>query len=237
MKPYWQQRIHTIFAEGRRCGQPDMPDDYDQPHNRSWCPFQFAFLLLNLPALTDLQHPERSLEPDAVADLLWFPSGGSKTEAYLGLTAYTLAIRRLQGVVAGRSGEYGVAVMMRYTLRLLTLQQFQRAFTLIYACEMLRRLDQEIWGQTPLRLGLWVGGMCSPHQLTNCPWCGTPIEAGRDIRVNRFAAGRGRTAVTRRGSASAGGRRGDLSLPAGAAYRHCRQVCPVALEWRHADGL
>jgi hypothetical protein len=223
----WQQRIHTLFAEGGRRGQSGTLDDYDQPLNRSWRPFQLAFILLNLPALTDLHHPERSLEPSAVADLLWFPTGGGKTEAYLGLTAYTLAIRRLQGVVAGRSGEDGIAVIMRYTLRLLTLQQFQRASTLMCACEMIRRRDlQGSWGQTPFRLGLWVGmrstpnttlqseeaskqergtgsayrgssigGIGSPHQLTNCPWCGTSIEAGRDIRVDRFATGRGRTFI------------------------------------------
>ena len=85
------------------------------------------FILLNLPGITKFDHPERSESPEAVADLLWFPTGGGKTEAYLGLTAYTLALRRLQGTVEGRSGENGVAVLMRYTLRLLTLQQFQRA--------------------------------------------------------------------------------------------------------------
>src|SRR5205823_1309098 len=130
----------------------------DVPANRSWRPFQLAFVLLNLPGITALQHPERSTSSQATADLLWFPTGGGKTEAYLGLTAYTLAIRRLQGTVAGRSGEEGVAVIMRYTLRLLTLQQFQRATALICACEILRREDkQSAWGETPFRLGLWVG--------------------------------------------------------------------------------
>ena len=92
----------------------------DIPANRSWYPFQLAFILLNLPGITQLDHPERSESPDAVADLFWFPTGGGKTEAYLGLTAYTLGLRRLQGPVEGRSGENGIAVLMRYTLRLLT---------------------------------------------------------------------------------------------------------------------
>ena len=115
--------------------------------NRSWRPFQLAFILLNLPSLTDLHHPDRSAEPSAVADLLWFPTGGGKTEAYLGLTAYTLAIRRLQGTIEGRSGEDGVAVIMRYTLRLLTLQQFQRATALMCACETIRQTDVPQVGQ------------------------------------------------------------------------------------------
>lgn len=220
----WQQRVHTLYAEEQRRGQPITLADKDRPENRSWRPFQLAFILLNLPALTDLRHPDRSGEESAVADLLWFPTGGGKTEAYLGLTAYTLAIRRLQGTIAGRSGEDGIAVIMRYTLRLLTLQQFQRATALICACETIRREDPRTWGNTPFRLGLWVGqrttpntteqseessrqdrgmyqrgstvgGVGSPRQLTNCPWCGSPIDAGRDIKIEPFAKGRGRTFI------------------------------------------
>jgi hypothetical protein len=132
----WLQRTHSIFAERvrRSDDKPDMAT-IDIPENRSWYPFQLAFVLLNLPGITKFDHPERSEAPEAVADLLWFPTGGGKTEAYLGLTAYTLGLRRLQGTVEGRSGDNGVTVLMRYTLRLLTLQQFQRASALICACE------------------------------------------------------------------------------------------------------
>ncbi len=219
----WQQRIHTLYTEVKRRGYESSLEAQDKPENRSWRPFQLAFILLNLSGLTDLHHPDRSAEASAVADLLWFPTGGGKTEAYLGLTAYTLAIRRLQGTIEGRSGEDGIAVIMRYTLRLLTLQQFQRAAALICACEVIRQEDrQRTWGNTPFRLGLWVGqrttpntteqseessrqdrgfyhrgstigGVGSPRQLTNCPWCGSPIDAGRDIKIEPFAKGRGRT--------------------------------------------
>src|SRR6202034_1824316 len=121
--------------------------DKDVPGNRSWRPFQLAFVLLCLPGLTDPAHPDAHrglLDPgDAEVQLLFFPTGGGKTEAYLGLAAYTFAIRRLQGVVGAgpdaRDGTRGVAVLMRYTLRLLTAQQFQRAASLICACESLRR--------------------------------------------------------------------------------------------------
>jgi len=136
-----QQRIRTIFVAGKRAAgdQADSLEEIDQPDNRSWWPFQLAFILANLPALTLLDHPDRSADPTATADLPWFPTGGGKIEAYLGLTAFTLAIRRLQGTVAGRDGHSGVAVLMRYTLRLLTLQQFQRATALICACERIRQ--------------------------------------------------------------------------------------------------
>ena len=94
----------------------------DIPENRSWYPFQLAFILLNLPGITQFDHPERSEAPDAVADLLWFPTGGGKTESVPRPDGLHHGSARLQGVVEGRSGENGVTVLMRYTLRLLTLQ-------------------------------------------------------------------------------------------------------------------
>src|SRR6516225_5971608 len=222
----WLQRTHSLYSEQvRRGGQPDFDKDIDVPANRTWYPFQVAFILLNLPGLTKLDHPDRSDEPTATADLLFFPTGGGKTEAYLGLTAYTMGLRRLQGTVAGRSGENGVAVLMRYPLRLLTIQQFQRATALICVCESIRRKALEKgdkrWGETPFRIGLWVGrrttpnksddaaeaikqlrgnhygaggaGIGSPYQLTTCPWCGSAIEPGKHLEPKPFPNEAGRT--------------------------------------------
>jgi hypothetical protein len=214
------QRTHTLAAEGRTRDSALSLDDalirVDTATNHSWRPFQLAFILLNLPSLADPTHPERSDGASALADLLWFPTGGGKTEAYLGLTAFVLAVRRLQEGLGGLDTRAGVAVVMRYTLRLLTIQQFQRAAALICACETLRRADTGVWGEVPFRIGLWVGArvtpnrtddaddwlkqqrggrraptraMGSPHQLVSCPWCGSGLEPGRDIAVN---------AVTRR---------------------------------------
>lgn len=220
----WLQRTHSLYAEMVRRGeQPDFDQDIDQPKNRSWRPFQIAFILLNLPGITKLDHPERGIGPEAVADLLFFPTGGGKTEAYLGLSAYTMSLRRLQGMVAGRVGDEGVAVLMRYTLRLLTIQQFQRATALICACESIRRKALEKgdkrWGNVPFRIGLWVGrrttpnrtedaleaikqargnqftggGTGTPYQLTACPWCGSTIEPGKHLDAKPAPQGSGRT--------------------------------------------
>jgi hypothetical protein len=161
------QRVRTLMAEKvRESGTADRTA-IDILKNRSWRVFQLAFILINLRALTELNHPDRTGESAAVCDLLWFPTGGGKTEAYLGLTAYTLAIRRLRDTVAGRKGEDGLAVLMRYTLRLLTLQQFERTAALICACEALRRdalsKGDELWGRTPFRLGQWVGQKTTPN--------------------------------------------------------------------------
>jgi len=222
------QRLHTLFSERVRRGESVSLESLDRPENRTWRVFQLAFILLNLDSATSLHHPHRSDPERAIADLLWFPTGGGKTEAYLGLAAYVMGLRRLQGVVAGRSGEHGVAVLMRYTLRLLTLQQFQRATALICACESIRRdaLAQGDlrWGREPFRIGLWVGARSTPNrtddaaealkrvkvrdgrrpsssvasvgspvQLASCPWCGTSIDPSRDIVVEAFQGGAGRT--------------------------------------------
>ena len=224
----WLQRTHTKLSEAKRRGEEVPFEEVDLPKNRLWYPFQLAFILLNLPSTTDLHHPDRSGESSAVADLLWYPTGGGKTETYLGLSAYVMALRRLQGAVEGRSGEFGVAVLMRYTLRLLTLQQFQRATALICACEHIRRQALDAgdprWGENPYRIGLWVGRSVtpntteqsheavqqahgdtfhkpgsagartgSPFQLVSCPWCGSSIEPGRDLVVEKYESGRGRT--------------------------------------------
>ena len=209
------QRMHTRAAEARSRDTALFLDEAlgraDKPANYTWRPFQLAFLLLNFQALADPEHPDRSDGTGALADLLWFPTGGGKTEAYLGLSAFVLAIRRLQGSVGGLDAGDGVAVLMRYTLRLLTIQQFQRATALICACETIRRADPGLWGAVPFRIGLWVGArvtpnrtddaddwlkqqrggrraptraLGSPHQLVSCPWCGAGLEPGRDITVD-----------------------------------------------------
>ncbi|MCC5670783.1 hypothetical protein LC653_45300, partial [Nostoc sp. CHAB 5784] len=95
------QRLRSIYSEEARQGKAP---ELDKIPNPTWFPFQLAFILLNLPSITDLHHCDRSHETDAIADLLWFPTGGGKTEAYLGLTAYTIGLRRLQGVISGRLG-------------------------------------------------------------------------------------------------------------------------------------
>ena len=213
-----RQRVRGIYALRRRRGEELTFESVDVRKNRSWRPFQLAFLLLSIPSLADPTHPDRTNPAEAFADLLWFPTGGGKTEAYLGVAAFSMAIRRLQGVVENLDGGRGLTVIMRYTLRLLTLQQFQRSATLLCAMEVIRWADVAKWGAEPFTLGLWVGnkvtpgtteqshqaieairdkdrnrgGIASPAQLTSCPWCGTEIQPGRDIKVDKVA---GRTAI------------------------------------------
>lgn len=123
-----------------------------------WRPFQIAFFLQNIKGVIDPTSNDRK-----VADLLWFPTGGGKTEAYLGLAAFTLGYRRLS-IVKNFRTDVGVSVIMRYTLRLLTIQQFQRATAMICACEEIRKSAPEKWGSTIFRIGLWVGQNSVPNK-------------------------------------------------------------------------
>src|SRR6185295_6587108 len=106
-------------------------------------------VLMNLPGIADPTDADRS-----AVDLLFFPTGGGKTEAYLGLAAFTLVLRRLRNPEIGSAG---VTVLMRYTLRLLTLDQLSRAATMICAMELERRKDEAKLGKWPFEIGLWVG--------------------------------------------------------------------------------
>ncbi len=125
-----------------------------------WHAFQLAFLLLNLPGLADPRDPDRE-----TVDLLFFPTGGGKTEAYLGLAAFAMVLRRLRRPGDGGLAGAGVSVMMRYTLRLLTLDQLSRAAGLVCALELERQRDVARYGRWPFEIGLWVGKATTPNDL------------------------------------------------------------------------
>jgi hypothetical protein len=160
----------------------------------AWRPFQIAFLLTALRSSVDNKVPDR----DEV-DLIWFPTGGGKTEAYLGLAAFTMFYRRLRC-----SDDAGVSVLMRYTLRLLTAQQFERAATLICAMEVIRR--REKLGQAEFSIGIWLGSSTTPNRredaraalkrlergetsegnpflIGKCPWCGAKMGPLKNQRI------------------------------------------------------
>ena len=210
------QRLHSQIAE-ERAKDPGLSVDgavavveARGALAHSWFTFQIAFILMQIPGLCRPDHERRSGANVAQVELLFFPTGGGKTEAYLGLAAFAFAIRRRQGVIDSPDGPLdggaGVIVLMRYTLRLLTAQQFQRATTLVCAAELARREDESTWGTEPFRIGLWVGTDVSPkrvseaaeqlakvhegrgHRLTvlqvqRCPWCGTTIRP-RSVTVD-----------------------------------------------------
>lgn len=179
----FMQRIHIAMQSDmaktnadRYPGDEEISDricgmDYSQENddNCRWRPFQIAFLLMDINSIVDDESPERS-----IVDLIWFPTGGGKTEAYLGLTAFTIFYRKL----AYPSNSAGTAVIMRYTLRLLAAQQFTRAATLICACEYIRqdcaqkrhKYPSYPLGKDPITIGLWIGGTHIPNKNDNAKY-------------------------------------------------------------------
>ncbi len=189
-------RAMAMAARQRRAQERGVdPASVDPPE---WRPFQLAFLLMNLQAFVTPTHSDREL-----VDLLFFPTGGGKTEAYLGLSAFAILLRRLRDPSLSSAG---VTVLMRYTLRLLTLDQLSRAATLICALEIIRQATPEKFGAWPFEIGLWVGKAATPNRMgkkgekdqssaraktiqhrnnsrraapipvETCPWCGTKLK-------------------------------------------------------------
>ncbi len=178
------------------CNFSDFIRQKGNSSNFGWRPFQIAFILMNLAGIVDPGHPDRE-----IVDLLYFPTGGGKTEAYLGLMAFAIANRRLR---ASEDSEYnldgGVTVMLRYTLRLLTTQQRDRITKMVVAAEKIRRQAYPRFGTEPISIGFWVGGGVTPNkfeefiekpdrpqdarsavnhvckQLLTCPFCGKPLK-------------------------------------------------------------
>lgn len=167
-----------------------------------WRPFQIAFLLLSLKSAALNETPDRE-----TVDLIWFPTGGGKTEAYFGLAAFSILYRRLED-----PEDSGVSVIMRYTLRLLTADQFERAAGLICALEYIRRENQENIGSIPFSIGIWMGVSTTPNSrvearanlrelgrnasktankflVTKCPWCAAqigPMRIGKRHEVHGY---------------------------------------------------
>ncbi|RQD69392.1 MAG: hypothetical protein D5S00_07220 [Tindallia sp. MSAO_Bac2] len=177
-KAMYMQRKQMLVNEGK----------YKNDESILWYPFQLAFILQETLSFIKPESNDRKL-----VDLLWFPTGGGKTEAYLGIAAFVIFLRRLRHGVKGD----GVTVLMRYTLRLLSFQQFERAAALILACEIIRK-EENIKGGT-ISIGLWAGRALTPNdiktaakilrggkdefspssnpaQIKKCPWCGQKMD-------------------------------------------------------------
>lgn len=192
-------RLAFSLANRAMLDQMRQNDKLQGKHRRDddcrWRPFQLAFLLTTLESAAN---PESDFRD--TLDLIWFPTGGGKTEAYLGLIAFQIVLRRLRHP----DTEGGTTVLMRYTLRLLTRDQFIRATRLICALELIRRERNDL-GAEPITIGMWVGGDTSPNTfikavelvkkaratddkpalvLEQCPWCGDAFTAKRNEKDN-----------------------------------------------------
>lgn len=179
------REIRTERGGSRPVGAHPTPDV--PPGRGMWRPFQIAFILATLPELIDARNKNRE-----VVDLIFFPTGGGKTEAYLGACAVSLLARRLRD-----PNDSGTDTLMRYTLRLLTAQQFLRASALICVLEDIRSQHPDLLGSESISIGIWLGGASTPNTwdqavkalgrlqknaqqenlflLLKCPWCGAQM--------------------------------------------------------------
>ena len=187
-KAMYQQRVSMAIMKGNIKNPSEFTDKMPEP---CWYPFQLFYLLMIIP---DFVCPDSQFKD--MVDLLWFPTGGGKTEAYLAVSAFIIFYERL----SKKKDVYGTTIIMRYTLRLLTIQQFERASALICACESIRK--RELLGGNEITIGLWIGSgsapnsvrdaelalkkkklgeplyeMADPVQITKCPYCGQALNA------------------------------------------------------------
>lgn len=150
------------------------------PGRGNWRAFQIAFLLMSIRSAAESDVIDRG-----TVELIWFPTGGGKTEAYLGLAAFAIFIRRLR-----TPSDAGVHALMRYTLRLLTAQQFQRASSLICAMEYLRMQDEQRLGTHRISIGIWLGYSTTPNSREQARESLTKLKSGSRYAENKFLLSR-----------------------------------------------
>ena len=178
----------------------EAPAFSDNQKRFAYRPFQLAFLLISIESTVN---PKSKYRKDAV-DLIWFPTGGGKTEAYLAVAAMTIVLRRMN-----LENYKGVSVIMRYTLRLLAAQQFERASKIITVLDYMRIHFIDELKEDPISIGLWIGDNSTPNklkkaakveenisisgesanqfQIDTCPWCnGKLIQEQNGKTIHAF---------------------------------------------------
>lgn len=201
----------------------DVQSSWSRNEQLVWYPFQLAFVLMTLESVCNPQSGDRD-----ICDLIWVPTGGGKTEAYLAVAILDMALRRRRASLQSTGDRMGAgtAVISRYTLRLLTIQQFRRTLAAITACEYLRidgladggaigwrpeccgERGDFIWGSVRFSAGLWVGGGVTPNRLQDS-WSGSETLPGA-ISILRGHGGEGEPAQVTNCPAC----HGVLSIPA-----------------------
>jgi len=124
-----------------------------------WRPFQIGFLLANIRSLVETDETD-------VADIVWFATGGGKTETYLAIVVTAAFFDRLRGKAAG------ITAWNRFPLRMLSLQQTQRFADALAAAELVR-LAEKIPGD-PFSVGFFVGQAATPNRFDANPKEGQP---------------------------------------------------------------
>jgi hypothetical protein len=137
----------------------------------SWHLFQLVFIVTQMPALAIRENIAAGEYPEGTShnwsdildwgDVIWFRTGGGKTEAYLGLACCAILYDRLRGK------KQGITAWLRFPLRMLSVQQLQRAMRMVWEAEKERKalLGTQASDSDSIRLGYFVGSTTTPNIL------------------------------------------------------------------------
>jgi hypothetical protein len=192
-----------------------MNESFQEMGFDKWRTFQIVFILMTIPDMlkqADEAGSEVSVSWDSeiletqldVADVVYFPTGGGKTEAYLGLVTFTAFHDRMRGKT------HGMTAFTKFPLRFLSLQQLQRIANVLAKAEEIRR--REDLGGDEFSVGYLVGSGNTPNTLragkytnniqkaqedeefqksvkyvTTCPFCGEKeVSIDGDLEQGRI---------------------------------------------------
>lgn len=128
----------------------------------SWRLFQIVFIVSLIPDLIVNHYGEDDVDKSFIekVDLLYFPTGGGKTEAFIGCVVFLLFFDRIRGK------KVGVSSFIKYPLRLLSVQQIDRLANVLAAAEIIRQQNEDIFPGDRFSLGYFVGDNNTPNELS-----------------------------------------------------------------------
>lgn len=128
-----------------------------------WRLFQIVFIVSMIGEVIRNEYMEDDSLAYAdldVANLLYFPTGGGKTEAFLGITVFAMFFDRFRGKT------HGITAFLKYPLRLLAVQQLDRVLTIVMQANIIRKQNLEIASTTEFRVGFYVGKDNTPNKIS-----------------------------------------------------------------------
>lgn len=162
-------------------------------HNQ-WRAFQLTYIVCSIPGIISKNNHNE-------CDVIHIPTGGGKTEAYLGLVIFSIFYERIIGHIMGTTA------IVKFPLRMLSVQQMERVVQKVVIAEEVRK-EHNIEGD-PFTLGFYVGNSTEfPNKtfeemnaikekekqfgpnsvpgklIKECPLCGGKVVLRNDLSKN-----------------------------------------------------
>ena len=157
----YKDTVKTAFAYMNKTFQTKL-NPASRKNITGWRLFQIVFIVSMLAEAVRSEYREDASLSAAdleVANLLYFPTGGGKTEAFLGITVFTMFFDRLRGK------NQGITAFLKYPLRLLAVQQLDRVLTIIMKANKVRKESAALREMTEFRVGFYVGNNNTPNKI------------------------------------------------------------------------